>query len=201
MEKFFGVLSAVIVLASYPVYGLRVWQRKITPNIASWTIFVIISIGIFLSYASSGAKENSLVTIGPLVGCSAILVLTLIRSKEKRLSILDWTCLILGLIAIVFWFLTKQNPSLVQYALYLALFADLIGLIPTIVFLSKHPEEDRPAMWLIFSVGYFFSMFAIKENTFANWILPLFMVIVPSFIWIPLIKYRLKNNIPVKEWI
>lgn len=201
MEKFFGILSALIVFASYPIYGIRVWQGKIVPNIASWTIFVIISISICLSYNASGATENALVTYGPLIGCSAILIITLLRSKEKKLSLLDSICLGLGILSIILWGVTKQDKSLVQYSLYLALFTDLIGLIPTIVFLAKHPEKDRPAMWVVFSVGYFFSIFAIKDNNFVNWILPIFMVIVPSSIWIPLIVYRVKNNTPLKYWI
>jgi len=101
----------------------------------------------------------------------------------------------------VFWYLTKQNPSLVQYALYLALFADLIGLIPIIAGVIKNPTIDRPAMWMVFSFGYFFSIFAISDSTFVNWMLPIFMVIIPSLVWIPLVSYRIKNKIPIKEWI
>lgn len=201
MEKFFGILSAVIVLASYPVYGIRIWQRKIVPNIASWTIFVIISIALFLTYKSSGAKENVFVTIGPLLGTTSILVLALIRSKEKTMTKTDWLCLCAGILAIIIWFFTKQNKNSVQFALYLGILADFIGIIPSALFLKKFPCKDRPAMWLIFSLGYLLSMFSITENTFANWILPCFMVFAPSLVWVSLVKYRIKNKIPLKEWI
>jgi hypothetical protein len=103
-QKLFGVLSAVIVLASYPPYIIRVWQRKIVPNIASWIIFVLVSIAIALSsYASSGAGVNSWVTLGPLLGCTIVLIIALIRSKEKSLTKFDIICLILGIISIAFW--------------------------------------------------------------------------------------------------
>lgn len=202
MEKFFGILSALVVLASYPVYIVRIWQRKIVPNISSWTIFSLLSVAFFLSSrSSSGAGINSWVTFGPMIGCTATLITALLRSNEKSFTRFDLTCLILGILSISFWFFTKQNRELVQFALYTAIVADFIGILPSAKFLTKYPEKDRPTMWIIFSLGYFFSMFAIKENTFANWILPLFMVIAPALVWVPLVKYRLKNRIPIQEWI
>jgi len=200
--KFFGILSALVVLASYPVYIVRIWQRKIVPNISSWTIFVIVSVALCLSsYSSSGAGTNSWVTLGPLIGCLAILISALIRSKEKSIKIFDIVCLLSAILSIAFWYFTRQNRELVQYALYLGILTDFIGLLPSINFLTKNPEKDRPAMWFIFSIGYLLSMPAITEHTFANWFLPSFMVVAPAFVWVPLMKYRVKNKIPIREWI
>jgi hypothetical protein len=201
-HKFFGILSAIIVLASYPPYIIRIWQNKIIPNIASWTIFVTLSIALSLSsFSSSGFGSNSWVTLGPLLGCSCVLISALIKSKEKSMSTFDKFCLVLACWAIALWYFTKQSQNLVQYALYLGIATDLIGLLPTSAFLIKNPNKDRPGMWLIFSFGYALSMFAITENTFANWSLPVFMTIAPALGWFPLVKYRIKNNIPIKEWI
>jgi len=201
METVFGILSAIIVFLSYPVYVYRIWQRKIIPNIASWSIFVIISVAIFLSYASSGAKENALTTYGPMIGCGIIFLVSLLRSKEKTINKLDILCIFFGCTSILTWYFTKDAKQTAQFALYLALLADFIGIIPSIIFLNKHPEKDRPAMWIIFSLGYFLTIFAIKDHTVSNWVLPIFMVIIPSFCWIPLIRYRIKNKIPIKEWV
>lgn len=202
MEKFFGILSALVVLAAYPAYIIRIWQRKIVPNISSWAIFALISIALCLSsYSSSGAGINSWVTLGPLVGCTGIVIVALMRSKEKSLTRFDLVCLIFGVLSIAFWFFTRQSKELVQFALYIGILTDFIGILPSINFLTKHPEKDRPAMWVIFSLGYFLSMFAITEHTFANWFLPSFMVLVPALVWVPLMKYRIKNKISIKEWI
>ena len=99
--EFFAVLSALVVLASYPAYIIRIWQRKIIPNLASWSIFVVISLAFLLAFKSSGAKENGWVTWGPLIGCSVILVVTLFRSPEKIMTRTDIICLILGVVSIV----------------------------------------------------------------------------------------------------
>jgi len=202
MEKFFGILSALIVLASYPPYIIRIWQRKIVPNLSSWTIFTLVSFALCLSsYSSSGAGANSWVTLGPLVGCSAILIVGFFRSNEKSLTRFDIVCLILGIASIIFWFFTKQSRDMVQFALYTGILADFMGLLPSIRFLKKNPDKDRPFLWIIFSFGYLLSMFTIKDNTLANWFLPSFMVLAPALVWFHLVKYRIKNKIPIKEWI
>jgi hypothetical protein len=202
MEKFFGILSALVVLASYPAYIIRVWQRKIVPNISSWAIFALISVALCLSsYSSSGAGKNSWVTLGPLAGCTVIFIIALMRSKEKSVTRFDVVCLVLAIASLTLWYFTRQSKEWAQYSLYLGIFTDFMGIVPSVNFLSKNPEKDRPAIWVIFSLGYFLSMFAITENTFANWALPTFMVVAPALVWVPLVKYRLKNGIPIKEWI
>ena len=179
VAEFFGYLSAMVVFASYPVYIWRVWQKKITPKIASWLIFVIMSIALYLSYTASGAKENGYVTIGPLIGCTIILIVTLIRSRNKKITFLDWVCIFSGMGSIFLWAITtmdwsivhlwrydffiqispSENTKAVQYALYLAILTDLIGIIPSAVFLKKEPWEGRPGMGVIFSFGYFLAIF------------------------------------------
>jgi hypothetical protein len=129
------------------------------------------------------------------------LIIAIFRSKVISVNGFDLVCLILGTFSIVLWYFTRQSKELAQYALYLSLLADFIGILPTAKFLYKNPEKDRPAMWIIFSLGYLFSMFAITENTFSNWVLPAFMFFAPALVWIPLLQYRIKNKIPLCEWI
>lgn len=249
MQHFFGLVSALIVLLSYPIYGYRIYRKEIETNIATWFMFVLISVSLFLSYHSSGAQENALVTYGGVLGTISILLLSLFRGKKPKFTFLsanllgltlcligvefifpeyseynkypltifggifilnflgsmftkiDWICVGIAIVSMVLWYITKDDKELAQFALYVALFADLIAIIPTIVFLRKNPKKDRPAMWIIFSLGYFLSIFAITEHTIANYSLPLFMVIVPAFVWWPLVKYRWQNKIPLTQWI
>jgi hypothetical protein len=50
-------------------------------------------------------------------------------------------------------------------------------------------------------MGYALNMFAIKEPTFANYVLPVYMIFMAMGIAMPLIMYRIRNNVPMKEWI
>lgn len=198
-EAFFAILSATIVFISYLPYAIRVWRRDITPKLASWIIFVLISFALILSYDDSGAKENLFVTYGPFIGCSAILIILLLRCRKKGIGKSGVFCLILGAIALVLWYFTEQEYA--KYALYLAILADLAGMYPSIKGAIQEPWKDRPAMWFFFGVGYSIIFFAITDHTFSNWVLPVFMTVIPATVWGPLVRYRIKNKIPIKEWI
>ena len=85
--------------------------------------------------------------------------------------------------------------------LYTAIIADLFAAVPTFMFLWKNPEEDLPFAWSLYAIGYGLAIFAVKENTFANYALPVYMCIGSSSIASILIAYRIKKSIPLKEWI
>jgi hypothetical protein len=88
-----------------------------------------------------------------------------------------------------------------QWALYLAIVADLFVAIPTIVFVWTQPNSDRPFAWAFFAVGYGLAIFAITEHTFANYVLPLYMFFGALSITLPLVLYRRRHKVPLSEWV
>jgi len=105
-----------------------------------------------------------------------------------------------GVLSLAMWIFMRQNPNLAQYALYVALAADVCAAIPTIVFVWTEPDRDRPLAWVIFAMGYFLAVFAIQQDTLANWIVPLYMTLVALVVAFPLALYRLRRGVPLKHW-
>jgi len=98
------------------------------------------------------------------------------------------------------WIFMRRNANLAQYALYVAIAADICAAIPTIIFVWKQPDRDRPFSWVAFAIGYFLAIFAIPQDTVANWILPLYMTVVSLVVAFPLALYRLRQRMPLKYW-
>ncbi|MEK6833769.1 MAG: hypothetical protein AABY32_07030 [Nanoarchaeota archaeon] len=201
METIIGYISGVLVFLSGLIYIIRIYQKKITPNLVTWGIWAIMGLAILLSYKSSGAKESVWPAISGAINPSLIVILAFFRKHKSSFSLLDILCGAFGFLSILWWGFTQGNPDKVQYALYIALLADLLAIIPTIIWVTKNPWEDRPAMWILFSLGYGLGIFSIKEQTFTNYLLPVWMLVMTLPVWIPLVKYRLKNKIPISEWI
>lgn len=103
--------------------------------------------------------------------------------------------------SLTFWFFIQERKELAQFALYLALVADVFAAIPTIVSSWKEPEKDRPVAWLLFAIGYVIAMFAITEDTVANYILPIYMICGSLNVTLPLALYRWKQKDHLSEWI
>jgi hypothetical protein len=181
---------------------MRTAQRKVKPVLVRWLLWTIIGFAILITYKSSGAEDS----IWPAVfGFTNPLIITCLLFKQGgrlgKISRAEKRCLIVGLISLIMWEFLRHDKSLAQFSLYTAMIADLFAAVPTFMFLWKNPEEDLPFAWSLYAIGYGLAIFAIRENTFANYVLPVYMCIGSSSIASILIAYRIKNSVPLKEWI
>lgn len=201
-KEVIGLVSGFIVIVSVIPYAIRTHQAKIRPNPTSWILWTLIGLTLLLTYKSSSAESN----VWPAVfGFTNPLLITIFlvknREKWKKLEGFEIICLIIGLISLSFWSVYYDDRDMAQYALYIAILADACAAIPTVAFVWRFPKDDRPFAWTLFAIGYGLAIFAIPESTISNFILPLYMFFGALFIVLPLILYRLKNNIHFREWV
>ncbi|MBI2109016.1 MAG: hypothetical protein HYT93_02425 [Parcubacteria group bacterium] len=197
-----GILSGTLVVVSAIPYAYRTWQGKIKPSVTSWSLWTLIGFLLLVTYASSGAEDNIWPAVFGFTNPLLIAVLAAIKKGEwTKLTKAEQCCVSACVGSLLLWVAVKESRELAQFALYLAILADACAAIPTIIFIRKNPQDDRPFMWVLFGVGYSIAMFAVTENTFANYFLPAYMLALASFVSIPLFVYRIKNKIPLREWI
>ncbi len=197
-----GLISGVLVVISVIPYSIRTFQGKIHPNLTSWSLWTLLGFVLLLTYKSSGAEAN----VWPAVfGFTNPFLITILvvwrRGNWGKLNRIEIVCLVFGLLSLVLWCIVHEHKELAQYALYLAIVADACAAIPTIVFVWTQPNGDRPFAWAFFAVGYGLVIFAITEQTFANYVLPLYMFLGSLSITFPLARYRWRQKAPLSEWI
>lgn len=197
-----GLISGLIVVISIIPYAIRTYQGKIKPNPTSWLLWSMIGLALLLMYRSSGAEDNIWPTVFGFTNPTLIAILLIKNwAKWKKLESFEYVCFVIGIISLILWWQFHKNKELAQYALYLAILADACASIPTIVFVWRFPEKERPFAWGLFAIGYGLGILAISDYTFANYILPIYMSSGSFFITFILIKYRWKNKSPIGDWI
>lgn len=197
-----GIISGLLVIISIVPYTIRVWQGKIRPNITSWSLWSAIGFTILITYRDSGAEDNVWPAIFGFSNPLIVTILAIIRRGEKTaFGKIEWACAVTCIITLLVWGNVRSNPDHVQYALYLALLADLLAGIPTFVFVSKHPDQDRPFAWGMFGFAYILALGAIPEHSVANYVLPVYMFLGSMYISYQLTKYRIRSRSPINEWI
>lgn len=200
-EEIIGKTSGFLVTIGIFPYVYRIWQGKITANPVTWFIWFVAAFALLANYKSSGAKDNIWPAIFGCFNVTLVLGISLFKGKREPVGYLDWVCFFLAGVSLVAWFKLGKSREMSTYALYLAILADAFAVIPTFIMLVKKPHLDRPFAWLTFSIGYGITMFAITEHTIANYALPIYMTIMAALITTPLIVYRIKRKIPLREWI
>ena len=199
-----GMLSGLLVFISAIPYCIRVYQGKIETQITTWVLWTLIGLVLLLTYKSSGAGANVWPAVFGFINPLIITILTmrrLGRSGWVRPDRIEIACIVISVISLGLWFRLSQDKGLVQFALYLAILADLGATTPTIKFVWKNPDRDRPFAWAMCAVAYGLAIFAITEHTFANYVLPIWMFIGGMSIAFPLAIYRWRIRARFTEWI
>ncbi|MDO8582532.1 MAG: hypothetical protein Q7R63_00860 [bacterium] len=196
-----GLVSGFLVCVSMIPYFIRVIQGVIEPNPVTWLLWAMIGLVMLITYRSSGAEANLWPAVAGFVNPLIVAVWVLKNwAKRKPFDFFEYFCCIFCVIALVMWIFMRESRYLAQYALYVAIIADACAAIPTFVFVCLYPEKERPFAWATFGIGYGVGMFAIREHTFANYALPLYMFLMPIGILIPLVRYRVHKKIPLRAW-
>ena len=190
-----------MVFLSIIPYAIRTYEGKIQPVPTTWLLWSFIGLAVLLTYRSSGAEANVWPAVFGFVNPVVITILSIWKGSQwKKPSRAERFCFVFGVISLGMWIFMRRNPHLAQYALYVAIAADIYAAIPTVIFVWREPDRDRPFAWVLFAVGYFLAVFAIPENTLANWILPLYMALVALVVAFPLALHRLRHHIPLRHW-
>lgn len=195
-----GQVSGIVVLLSIIPYAVRVYQRKIVANLVSWLIWSMVALALLANYDMSGAKDNLWTLIWGTANPFIITFIALWRGGTRKIGRFDIWCLAFGIISMIVWlyFSSKEAATL---GLVMGIVADAFALVPTIRGAYVRPEDDRPMMWGVFSLGYVISLFSITEHTFSNYVLPLYFSIGAGIVFSVLARYRVRNKIPISEWI
>lgn len=198
-----GLISGLLVVVSGITYGIRTYEKKIHPNLTSWSLWTILGLVLLLTYRSSGAKENVWPAIFGFTNPLLVLIIMIVQrnGQWERLNKTEVACIVFGLLSLGLWAVVRESRDLSSYALYLAIIADACAAIPTIAYVWRTPEGERPFAWGLFAIAYGMAVFAITEHTFANYALPVYMFIGGTSITIPLILHRWKRKVPLSEWI
>lgn len=203
-KELIGVISGALVACSIIPYACRTYQGKICPQVASWFLWSIVGFTLLLTYKNSGAEANVWPAVFGFIN-PLIITFLAIRAKEKNKRFnftgYEWACIVIVIFALLAWTFLDEDSKIKQYLLYGTLIANTFAAVRTILFIRENPDSDRPFAWALFGLGYGLALFSIKDQTTANYTLPIYMVTMATWIVTILILHRIKNRIPIREWI
>jgi len=173
MPSIFIIISSVLALISPIIYSVAILRGEAKPHRTTRLVLLLIT---SLATASLFAQGNRVAIY--LAGVStfqSIVVFTLsIKHGMGGWAKSDIICFLFALIGIIFWQITK-NPVI---ALYFAISADFIGMIPAIIKTYHFPETE---IWSFFALDVFaaiFNLLALKNWTMEEYSYPFYIMLI-----------------------
>jgi hypothetical protein len=133
------------------------------PNLSSWVVWAFITILNFTSYKKlTGDWVKSLLPTANAIMCILTALFALRTGSFGGLSNIDQRCLLIGIVAGLYWWIFKSKDyveTLVQIILEVAI---VVGFIPTIVGAVHNPSSEPWMSWLLWTVSFGTQYFVVK---------------------------------------
>jgi len=196
---YLGLLAQFILAVSILPYTISIYRGTVKPNRISWFIWSVIGFAFWIITPESADKVTRMLTLIFMINPTIIFILTLFKGEYIEPDRLELFSLIVGLSAIVIWYFYRQNSGI--FPISMAIFADFCALLPTLRFVLSAPDEEKPLAWIFFFLGSLIAIFGIEQYTLESLLLPVYMTMGAFFVVFPLIRYRIRMRIPLRNWI
>ena len=196
---FLGLLAQFILAISILPYVISIFRGTVKPNRISWFIWSIIGFAFWLITPSTADEVTKMLTVIFMVNPSIIFILTLVKGESNKPDTLEIFSLFVGVSAIFVWYVFRNSSGL--FPISMAILADFFALIPTFRFVYRAPDEETPLAWICFFLGSLIAVFGIEQHTFESLLLPVYMTIGAFCVVFPLVRYRVRMKIPIRNWI
>ncbi|MDH5464089.1 MAG: hypothetical protein OEW60_00590 [Thiovulaceae bacterium] len=194
-----GLVAQFILAISILPYTISIFRGTVKPNRISWFIWSVIGFAFWIITPDSADEVTKMLTVIFMINPTIIFLLTLFKGEYIKPDVLEKFSLLVGLSAILVWLIFRNSSGV--FPTVIAIAADFCALIPTLRFVLMAPDEETPLAWIFFFLGSLIAIFGIEKYTLESLLLPIYMTIGAFFVVFPLIWYRIKMKIPLRNWI
>lgn len=167
-------------------YLIKTVKGEVKPNRVTWFLWAVIPFIAFAAELQKGVGIQSILTF--IVGFNPIVIFTASFLNKKsywQIGPLDIICGILSVIAILLWLITKEA----NVAIILAIIADALAALPTVIKSFKYPETETPFPYFLFMTNALLVTLTIKSPTLAHLGFPVYIFVLNITLFI-LIKFK-----------
>ena len=185
----FIIISSILAIISPIIYSIAIIKGKAKPHRTTRFILLIIT---SLTTASLLAQHNDVaIWLAAVSTFQSVMLFSLSMKKGMGgWSKSDIICLIMAIVGIVLWQITK-NPVI---ALYFAIAADFMGMVPAIIKTYRWPQTEVWSFFILDVFAAIFSMLALKQWAVTDYSYPLYIMLINLFMVVLIIVPRKKYS-------
>jgi hypothetical protein len=173
-----AALAGAVQVSSIVPYVRDMLRGTTRPNVVSWSLWTLLQVIAIFAQLSAGASWSIVLLFAMTFNTSLVVVLCLMGYGYTKYGLVDYACFAFALGAILLWQAT--NEPLV--ALVLAVVADLIAALPTIVKTIRDPYSEIPLAWSLGGFSGLLGIISLTRFDVANLIYPVYILVTNALI-------------------
>lgn len=190
MKETFAIIASIIAVIGNVPYLIDVIKKKIQPHPYTWLVWTIVSGITFFGQLAKGAGIGALPTASAEIFTLIIFIFS-IRYGFKNIIRSDTYLLIIALLGIIPWLITK-DPTV---SVIIAVSIDLIAFIPTLRKTKKNPKTESPVLYSMNVLRHILAMFSLQAYNIATTLHSIVMIIVNTIMTLIILLPKKTKNL------
>jgi len=179
-----AIIASLLAFVGNIPYLIDVIKQKVKPHPYTWFVWTIVSCIVFFGQLAKGAGVGAIPTAAAEI-FTVIIFLFSLRYGFKHVTRMDTIFLIIALLGIIPWIITK-DPTV---SVIIAVSIDFIGFMPTLRKTWQHPETEMPLLYSMNVLRHILMLFSLQAYNIATMLHSIVMIVTNSvmtaFIMIP----------------
>lgn len=173
-KLYLSIFLAIASSISSLIYMVDTLKGKTKPNRVTFLIWGLPIVAAMASNSDGFSSASLIVYSAGIMPLLTFFCSFINKNAYWKLGLLDYICGFFALVALLFWFITKE-PNITVTA---ALVADFLAAIPTIIKAHKHPETETRISFLIFSIAQALNLICIERWSFKDSAFQIYLLIL-----------------------
>ncbi len=163
MKEIVAYIAVVLAIIGNLPYLRDIIKKRVQPHPYTWLVWSIVSCIIFFGQLAKGAGYGAIPTAASEIFTIIIFFFSL-RYGFKHIQKTDTIFLIIALLGIIPWVLTK-DPTI---SVIIAVSIDLVAFMPTIRKTYRHPETETPVLYSMNVLRHILMLFSMQAYNIAT---------------------------------
>jgi len=175
MKTSIAIVAALLAIAGNVPYLRDIIQKKVKPHPYTWLVWTIVSCIVFFGQVARGAGIGALSTAASEIFTVIIFLLSL-KYGFKNIRRIDTYCLIIALVGIIPWLLTK-DPTI---SVVIAVSIDLFAFSATVRKTWNQPKTETPTLYGMNVLRHIVTLFSFEAYNVATTLHSIVMIAANS---------------------
>jgi hypothetical protein len=163
MKTTIAIIAALLAIVGNLPYLRDIIKKRVQPHPYTWLIWTIVSCIVFFGQVAKGAGIGALPTAASEIFTIIIFFFSL-QYGFKNIRTIDTVFLVIALLGIIPWILTK-DPTV---SVIIAVSIDVVAFVPTIRKTWSQPKTETPVLYGTNVIRHILMLFSLQAYNIAT---------------------------------